>query len=170
MSRTFATVAVAMLALGAGSLQAQVRFGPHLAYGDDLDFAIGARLLFDLQPVFDVDEGDFDGLASFSYYLDPGVHEGMSAWELDAAVAYNFIPAHTVRPFLRGGINVTRTTWESSGNGPGPGGEGSDTELGLGLGGGIYFELEALDAFADGRINLGGAEQFVLAFGILFGG
>lgn len=167
MKRTWALAGVLLMTFAAArGVQAQ-RFGPQVAFGDDTDFAIGARGILALGSIGNAGEQNVDGVLSFNYFID--ACDNCTYFEIDGLGKYNFNPSGSVVPYVVGGIDIAYFSFDYDEAIPGVDIDDSDTEIGLAAGGGIEFRLGELDAFADGRFTIGGAEQLVLAFGILFG-
>jgi len=114
-------------------------------WGDDDDFGVGARVLFDVGRRHD----GWGGLASFDFFF-PG--EGLTYWELNGNLTYAL--GGDLQPYVGGGLNLAHV----SANG------GSDTSLGLNLLGGIRVSRRV---FGEGRVELGGGKQLVLTVGVL---
>jgi hypothetical protein len=150
---------------------AQVRFGPHLAWGEDTDLGVGGRVLFDMAGLFGITEGfftDLTGQAGGTYYFwdcDHGFDEvDCSALQFDFDGIVPFQVESAVTPFAGVGFHLARFSAENLGE------SDSETEFGMNVLGGIFFALGSLDAFAEAKLGLAGAEQLSLSAGILFGG
>lgn len=155
-------LAIVLFASGATSAAAQVRFGPHLSWGDNADFAIGGKLLFGLADLAGEDTKNLEGSVALDWFPDCN---GCSYFEATAGVLYRFDIGETALPYAGGGLNWGRISYDT--NVPG---FGADSEIGLAAMGGIRFPLGNLTAYTDARITLGGAEQAVISFGLLLGG
>ncbi len=162
MRKTGIVLAIALFAFGASSAAAQVRFGPHLSWGDNADLAIGGKLLFGLADLAGQDTNNLEGAVALDWFLDCNE---CNYFELTAGLLYRFDIGETALPYAGGGLNWGRfsTDLESPGF-------GSDSEIGLAAMGGIQFPLGSLTAYTDARITLGGNEQAVISFGLLLGG
>jgi opacity protein-like surface antigen len=143
-----------------------VRFGLQGNWADEADFGVGARVQFDLDDVY----RGLGAVASFDYFFPEdddlveslGVDTDTTYWEVNANATYTL--RGRIAPYFGAGLNlahgsvdldVGRFELENEG----------DTELGVNLLGGVRF---ARHLFAEGRIELGGGEQFVLTAGFVF--
>src|SRR5687768_2239938 len=150
------------LAIGAGSASAQ-RFGAQLNWGNDFDFGVGARVELGMPNLF-TSSGPLSRtslVGSFDYFF-PDCGGDCSYWEINGNLTIP-ITASGVDPYVGAGLNVARFSVDVAGA------DASNTELGLNLLGGINFGLGRVAAFGEGRVEIGGGEQFVLTFGIKFG-
>lgn len=166
--KRWAILALAVAVFGpAVPAQAQVNFGPQLAWGDDTDLGIGGRIDFGVANALGVNEGAFRNLfASTSvtyFFIDC---DECSYFEMNGNLAVPFeLDGSSIAPYAGAGIHIGRFSYD------GPGDEffdGDDTEVGLNLLGGIFFPLSDLRGFVDGKFALAGTEQFVLSAGVLF--
>jgi hypothetical protein len=138
-------------------------FGVQLDWSSDVDFGIGARVVFGLQSLFP--KTPLDGIVSFDYFFPGGAPAGVSFtyWEINGNVAYRFtVPrSSSLRPYAGGGLNIAHASVS-------PG--GSDTKAGLNLLGGTTFRIKGsnLTPFAEARGEIGGGKTFVLTGGIRF--
>lgn len=160
-----------LLATNAGAAAAQTVFGPQLSWGDDSDLGIGARLELPLAGMMSTDPSSPASklrlVGSFDWFFpDDGVGIDVDWWEINANLTYP-IEAEGVRPYVGGGLNFAHVSVHFD---DALLDDVSDTDVGLNLLGGLKFLLGTLDAFAEARFALGGADQFVLTSGILFGG
>ena len=157
-----AVCTVLALAAMAGPAQAQVQFGPQASYADDFDFGVGARAQFGLGSMMEAEGGlaDLVGIASFDFFFPDCGGADCSAFEVNANVVYPFVSEQSFTPYAGGGLNIGRFSVS----------EVSDTEIGLNALGGLEFAIQELAAFVEARFELSGYEQFVLTFGVLFGG
>jgi len=156
----FGLVAAVTLA-GPASASAQVVVGPTVLYHDNVDFGVGAFVMFPLEQ-FDPNLGMN---VNFGYYF-PDAPTGVDAnfWELNADVLYHFPVAADapVSPFALGGLNIARA---SGGVG---GFTASNTEIGINLGGGIEFPSDSFRPLVGAKIELEGGDGFVLFGGLGF--
>lgn len=158
MRKAILVMAMLLLAVGAGSAQAQdFRWGPQLSLADDADFGLGARL-----------EHDFAAppltlIGSFDWFFPDG---DVDYWELNANLVYNFriADAPTVTPYVGGGLNIAHASWDSDELLD----DSSDTEPGLNILGGVRFDAGSIAPFVEARVEIEGGEQFVVTGGILF--
>ena len=161
---------IALLVFAATDVQAQVRFGPQVAWGSDTDLGIGARLTGDVDAFGGSDSSalrSLRGIAEFIYYLDP--HDGCdecSALEINASGVVPIKLGESNNDFYAGGgLNLARFSVDIGGAG-----SVSNTEIGLNVLGGLNFALSNLAAFVEAGIRISGSEQFVISSGITFGG
>ena len=170
VARLVLTVATLLIAtMGAQEAQAQVKFGPVAAFGNDFDFAVGGRVQADIDAFGE--EGALDdlrGIGEFLYYLDPVDNcDDCSLWEANVNGAIPFTLGESDADFYAGGgLNIARFSFDTGIAGF----DASSTEIGLNILGGINFDLGSVGAFGEASIKLNGSEQFVIAGGILFGG
>jgi hypothetical protein len=160
----------AILALSAALLgpampaEAQVNFGPQLAWGDDTDLGLGGRIDFGVADALGVDDGPFQNLfasTSITYFFC----DWCDYFEINGNLAVPFtLEGSSIAPYAGAGIHIGRFSFDE----PLIGDEFDDTEVGLNLLGGIFFPLSDLTGFAEGKFGLGGADQFVLSAGVLF--
>jgi opacity protein-like surface antigen len=163
---SFAVLALALgLSLWATPAQAQLWFGPQVSWGDDADFAVGGKLGAAVASLGNNGaRKNVDVMGAFDYFLDC---DECSYFELTGGALYNFDIGESIGPYAGAGLNYGRF----SDSGPGSDlVDTSNSEIGLALMGGLRFLLGTLNADAGARISLGGAEQAVLSFAILFGG
>jgi hypothetical protein len=161
------TLAVGLTAQPAA---AQAQFGVQGNYSDDFDFGIGARAQFDLGSAIDPEGplADLMGVVSFDYYFPDCDPADCSFFEVNGNALYPLDFGEGFTPYVGGGLHLARASAEiDTGFGVE---DASDTEIGLNALGGALFGLGTLDAFVEAKIELAGAEQFVLTFGVLFGG
>jgi opacity protein-like surface antigen len=171
MSRIALFVGALAIFAVAQPADAQVRFGPHLAWGEDTDLGIGGRLLFDLADVFGVTDGFFEdltGQGGATYYFwdcnSSATSVDCSALQFDFDALVPFTIESSVTPYAGAGFHLARFSVDT------PVSDGSETEFGVNILGGIFFDLGGLDAFAEAKLGLAGAEQLSLSAGVLFGG
>ncbi len=105
-------------------------------------------------------------------FMGATITEKATVWELNLNGHYLFVDDGELIVYALGGINITgiSISSEETGSGFNFGGEFSDTEFGLNLGGGLEYDLDFADLFAEAKLgNLGGnANQFVLGAGLRF--
>jgi hypothetical protein len=172
----FILALLALVPLAPAEAEAQVSFGPYVAWADDIDLGVGGRVDVGLGNAFGADSGPFQniflnsGVTYFFWDCDEGFdfdEIDCSAFELNGNLAVPFtLEGSSIEPYGGAGINVARFS-VSSGEGPFEG-ERDDTEVGLNILGGIFFPISDLRGFAEAKIELSGGEQFVLSGGILF--
>lgn len=171
--RRFTLPVVTVLALvgTASAAEAQVRFGAQANYSDDFDFGVGARVEMDL-PI--ADQGILSRtflMGSFDYFF-PDCGSGDSApdcsfWHINAGLGVP-ISASGVDPYAGAVFNYGNFDWDFD-TPFGDFGAGGG-EAGLGIFGGLRFLLGGMSTFGEAQLGLGGWEQFVLKFGVMFGG
>jgi len=152
-----AFVALSVLFIGAGSVQAQ-RIGAQVDWGNDSDLGLGVRLEQEVGPSL-ASEGSLAHaylIGSFDLFF-PNVG---NYFEFNGNVAVPVDPASTLNPYVGAGLNMARYSGNSHGN----------TDLGLNLLGGLRFAVGKLSSYAEARLELGGGDQFLVSFGVLLGG
>lgn len=163
--------ACTVLAVGvmAAPAQAQAQFGVQANFADDADFGIGVRGQFGLGEALNAEGGwrDLVGVVSFDFYPDCGPAD-CTYWEINGNALYPFrVEGSELSPYVGGGLNIAHISFDSGVVGAD---DISDTDVGLNGVGGLIFDLGGIDAFVEGKFEIGGGEQFVLTFGALFGG
>jgi hypothetical protein len=155
-------VAAMALASVARPAHAQFRFGGGAAWGSDSDLGIAARALFGLGK--QIGERDLNGQFSAAWFVD--------ACDFDCTY-FEFTPAafvpfsgENVVPFAGAGINVSHASIDT----PFENADVSNTEVGIALLGGLFFPIGNLTGQGEGRITIGGSQQLLLSFSVLFGG
>jgi hypothetical protein len=174
----FATAAVLSTALFLATpsqVEAQVTFSPKVSYAsDNIDLGIGLRVATPLGALLQVEDGflsELTGFADLDYFFpDCGTGCDFDYFEIAAGAAYPIVVDATVQPYVGAGLIYSNISFDLPGDFPGfPFGD-SDSEISLNLLGGLGFDLGPLDAFSEVRIELGGAELFVVSLGATFGG
>lgn len=158
----------AALTIGAVEVQAQA-IGPQVSWGNDSDLGVGARIELGL-PNLLTSSGPLAStflIGSFDYFFIDC--DECTYWELNGNLAVP-IAASSVDPYVGAGLNVSRFSIDFESDLPGFDVDGSSTDIGLNLLGGLRFPVGGLNAFGEGRFTVGGGEQLVLSFGVLFGG
>jgi hypothetical protein len=161
---------LALVYLAPAQAEAQVSFGPLVAWGDNSDLGVGGRVDVGLGNAFGVDSGPFQnlflnsGVTYFFWDCDEGFDEvDCSYIEINGNLAVPFtLEGSSIQPYAGSGIHIARVSVDA-----GPF-EGDDTEVGLNILGGIFFPISDLRGFGEAKFELGGGEQFVLSGGILF--
>ncbi len=140
-----------LVGLPAQELEAQTAFGFQGNWGSEADFGVGGRLLVNIPNV------NLEAVASADVFFPDGDVDWL---EFNGNVFYHFhMPdAPNMLPYLGGGLNVTRLSFN-----------GSSTETGLNLGGGVRFLRPGLTPFIEARAVISDADQFVITVGLLFG-
>jgi hypothetical protein len=143
-------------------------FGAQVDWGSDTDIGVGARAEWPMTNVFTT-TGAFSKaflITSFDFYFPDCGGSGVdcNSWELNGNLGVPIPAQATVKPYLGGGLNISRTSASAGGV------SASDTNIGINLLGGIKFPLSTLTGYGEARVVVGDADQFVLTFGILFGG
>lgn len=143
---------------------AQLRFAPELAWGDDHDLAVGARLAMNLSRLTS-DSAD-RGIASKMDFVLP------FDWFVDCShcsyfeVTPGLVLPLTVKeagPYLGAGLNIARLSVSTEGQ------DKSDVSLGLGLTGGLVVPLKSFTTFGEVRFTQGGGKQTVVTLGAYLG-
>jgi hypothetical protein len=140
-----------LLAAAPEVLEAQrPQFGVQVDYGSDSDVGIGARVVGGTGRL--IPSPRLSLIGSFDVYFPGGNND---FWELNGNVAWRF-PVPGLEPYAGGGLNMARNN--------------RDTSAGLNLLVGTWFRIPGalIKPFAELRITLEGAEQFVLTGGIAF--
>lgn len=136
------------------STMAQAQLGGGLVLGFDIG-AVGINLRGDI-PVTE----EIDVVPGFIYYFESDVN----IFEFNANGHYNFEAGDIVQPYALAGLNVSHVDYDLEVFGR----DLDDTDIGLNLGGGVNFELGSINTFAEGRLLLGGFEDFSITAGVLF--
>lgn len=166
----FATVLLCALLALAVPASAQFTPGAQLSYADDFDFGVGLRAMFGTGEVIP----DTRIATSFDLFFpdDGGNLVDLSFWEININGHYFFpIENDAIRVYAGPGLHIYNLSADSEFFTV----DGvtlrsvDDDGLGLNLLGGIEFPTQsAVTPFAELKIELGGAEQFILAGGITF--
>ena len=135
------------------SVGAQMHFGIEGNFGDDVDFGIGARLMFDL--------GYIEGLGAtvaFDYFFP----DFIDYFEVNGNVTYTFtLPNSNFAPYAGGGLTLGHASAEWA--------DVSDNEVMPSLLGGFkLINARGMNPFLELRIELSGYEQFVITGGVFF--
>lgn len=143
---------------------AQVRFAPTVAWGEDADIAVGARLLVNMSRLFSTyaDEGlssRIDMVLPFDWFLD-----------CSSCTYFEFTPGlilpltiKDVGPYIGTGLNIARLSVDT------PGRDNTDIDVGLGLMGGLLVPIGSFQAFGEARFTMGGSKQTVVTLGLQLG-
>ncbi len=161
MRRTL--LAALVFILSPGVLQAQVNVGGQLSLAEDTDFGIGARTTIGLS----VPSFPLEVIASFDYFFpeDRPAGNDVTYWELNGSVAHGFpVSSRVVKPYVGAGLSLAHTSID---NIPFVG-TASNIDVALNILGGAKFTVGNVNPFGELRIELGGAEQFVLTGGVMF--
>lgn len=164
-------IAGAVLATGiAAPAAAQVQMGPQLSWGDDSDLGIGLRAQVDFGSFMKQNQSAVSrmtGVVRLDYFF-PGCPSGVdcSYIELNADVQYPLDFGTGFEPYVGGGLNFAHASNEVDVPFVGTVSD-SHSDVGLNVLGGARFAIGHFTAFGEGRIELGGGEQFVLTFGVL---
>ena len=162
-TNTYAQVEKGDFKLGGGLV-----FGSGVGFGS-LDNDLGIRVdgYYAFTPVIRAG-GDF------TFYFPKSEGElDITVWELNFNGHYIFLDDDGLIVYALGGLNITGISIDSPSftiGGQTVGGSSSDTEVGLNLGGGVEYNLDFADLFAEIKLGgLGGnADQFVLGAGLRF--
>ncbi len=164
MKSVLAAGAVAAMLLSPPAARAQIydaprdtirvmpRLGIQANWADKTDFGIGLRYESGMTWLFPR-AGTLRLITSFDYYLDPPLGD---YWEVNANLANVFaIPNVQAAGYVGGGLNIARPTV----------GNVSSTDVGANLLAGIRLP-GAFRPYVEGRLELGGGEQFVFTAGL----
>lgn len=172
MSRLFAIVPVlsVVAALSAPQAHAQsgtsdkrVHLGVQGSFGENSDFGVGARAIFDLSG----HRAGLTGIASFDYFFvgDDGLGSllglDVNYWEANGNIVYAFSRSGSVQPYIGAGLNLAHASLSTDIGGV------STSDIGVNALGGINFGKSGR-LFAEARLELGGGEQFVATVGVRF--
>ncbi|HKK70288.1 MAG TPA: hypothetical protein VKA86_03660 [Candidatus Krumholzibacteria bacterium] len=170
--RTLVVLAVALVCTTAtvASAQTPVSFGGQLNYADDFDLGIGARAV--------MGTGEFventRAMASFDFYFpDDAGSADVSFWEININGHY-MIPIENspVGVYAGGGLHIYNVSVDFDESEFGPFADSIDNDdsgVGLNILGGVDFDAgPSVTPFAELKIELGGAEQFILTGGARF--
>lgn len=154
--RVFAVAVALLFAAGmASAADKPLSFGLQASYGEEADFAVGARAIYNLE---DVHEG-LNLVGSFEYYFPSNEGIDVTYFEVNGDLHYN-IPLEDakVEPYAGAGLNFARASWDG----------GSESEVGLNLIGGINVPAGNLKLFLEAKLEVEGGDQFVVTAGIRF--
>jgi opacity protein-like surface antigen len=160
---------VALVAIGADSAWAEtpVSFGGQINWADDYDLGIGVRAVIGTADLVE----NSHAVASFDFYFpgDAGSQADLSFWEINFNGLYDFqLEGKSIAPYAGAGLHIAHVSFDFD-YGPLGSGSVSDSDVGLNILGGAQFPIEAsVTPFAELKIELGGAEQFVLTGGVTF--
>jgi hypothetical protein len=151
------------------------KFGPRAAFGTDYDFAIGGMATLGFNTVLFEGTGPLTGSLAFDYFIDCPFDNNLFGNDDFSCSFFEIAPTAFV-PISGGfyagaGLNYAR--YSASYDGPSIPGVDTDlssSDIGLALQGGYMFPLGGMSGMADARFALGGSEQLVLAFALMFGG
>ncbi len=161
----------------APTADAQLRFGAQASYDNEFDFGIGARA--QVGPLLPNSGNEvlrrIVGIATFDYFFpDCGTDVECGYWDLSGNLALPFPGAalgatQTIIPYAGAGLSYANVSvdidiegvveFSDSGNGIAPN-----------LFGGLQFPLGGLSSYVEARYRASELGQFILTFGVLFGG
>jgi len=157
---------VGLVATGANPSQA-VDVGGVVAWHDDFDLGIGARGVFPVDAISERVSGSGEFL--FFFPDDGGGSVDLTYWEINGNLMYDFpMPSSSLNPYAGAGLNVARVSisLDLPDNPFISDDSVGETEIGLNVFGGASLENNSsFTPFAEGRIELGGGEGFVLSLG-----
>jgi hypothetical protein len=139
LSLSVFVVVMGMMIVVVPQTEAQVRFGIQGSYGDDSDFGVGGRIVFDISQLLQ----GCEVIGSFDYFFPDIDLEGIdyTYLEVNANIIYN-VPVQNLSPYIGGGLNVARGSVSEDITGFDLG--ISDTEIGGNLVGGLKFQTTRL--------------------------
>ncbi len=140
------------------ALQAQLDLGVQGAWGDEFDFAAGARVTLGLPGSLPLElHGTFD-------YFFPE-QEDVKYWELNANLTA-FVPIlKGFMPYAGLGVNVARR--QEKGELEGEEFNINTSEFGVNFLGGLKYKAGSLAPFGEVRWESSGGEQFVATIGLM---
>lgn len=160
-------VAMVMAAFGSASADTPVSFGAQVDWADDFDLGIGARAVLGTSEIVE----NSRAVASFDFYFpdDGGSQVDLTFWELNFNGLYDFdLETAPVDFYAGAGLHFAHVSFDIDLGALGSNSV-SDTEVGLNVLGGILFSTSSsLAPFVELKIELGGAEQFILTGGLTF--
>jgi opacity protein-like surface antigen len=126
--------AVTIFAIAPNAVEGQVYLGPEVAYHDDFDFGVGAVVEFGLPSIT-------PGMGFWGDWVIYFPGDNVDYFEFNANLTYDFpLEDASAVPFVIGGLNIGRWSYDTGDVDPGFDEDGSNTELGLNLGGGVKFQ------------------------------
>lgn len=166
--KSILTVMIACSALAvAVPAQAQVQFGVQLPWAEDFDWGLGARASFDTGRIVPTSRV----VASFDlYFPDAGRWENdLNFWEFNANALHGLPFGNAaVSSYVGAGLHFYHFESELDAF-LFPDETVTDEGLGLNLIGGVEFPIPApIKPFVELKVEIGGAEQWMLTSGILF--
>lgn len=143
------------LAFAPATLRAQVDLAAQGSWGDEFDFALGARATLGIPSLPLQLQGSFD-------YFFPEV-DSVTYWELNANAVFLVPVPGPLVPYGGAGVNlavieIEETVEEETI-------KRSDTEFGVNLLGGAKYSFGSWSPYAEARYA-GGAEQFLITVGV----
>lgn len=161
-----ATGMILSIGLTANPAQAQVQFGAQASYADDMDFGIGVRAQHSLASFVEAESplSVLTGVLSLDFFFPDCDPFDCSYIEINGNALYPLDFGEGFAPYAGGGLNIARMSVDAGDFG----GDTSDTDVGLNVLGGATFDLGGFNTFGEVKIELGGGDQVVLAFGVLF--
>jgi hypothetical protein len=161
---------VAFIICAAAPIQAQVSYGPLLAWSDadNVTAGVGARAEIGMAGKLAADgplAGVFSSLSGTYFFMDCPESVDCSFLEFSGNLNMPFAVSESLSPYAGAGLHYARMTVGVSGFG-----SGTATDTGLNVLGGLKFGLGGMNAFAEAKLGIGGAEHLVISAGVLFGG
>ena len=165
--RTMLLICSTLLLVGGTTASAEMplSFGIQANYADDFDFGIGGRIVAGTDEVVE----NSRVMASFDLYFPDGNGADVSFWEININAHYLF-PLENSPVGVYAGAGLHFYNWsvdfeEESFFG----GSFDDSGAGLNILGGVDFSgTQSVTPFAELKIELGGAEQFIITGGVRF--
>lgn len=162
-------LASAFVLASAAPAESQVYLGAEANWAQDFDLGVGLRLDVPVEAVHE----QFWITGSFIYFFPgesseglPGVQADIEYWEANANARFRIETADGgFTPYIGSGVNLANVSGTVSIAGAGSTSQ-SDTKIGLNLLAGVEFGRGPSRPFLEGRFEVGGGEQFVVAGGI----
>ncbi len=161
---------IALLALGStpASAELPLSFGVQANYADDFDFGIGGRIVADTGEVVE----NSRAMASFDFYFPDGNGADVTFWEININAHYLFpLEDAPVGVYAGAGLHIYNVSVDLDLDTPFGdfGGSADDSGAGLNILGGVDFTgVQSVTPFAELKLELGGAEQFIITGGVRF--
>jgi hypothetical protein len=157
----FATSLFVLLSTPA-ALQAQLDLGAQGSWGDEFDFAAGARVTLGIPGSLPLElHGAFD-------YFFPE-RDSLTYWELNGNITAHLPEPGGLSPYVGLGLNVANTDIKETIDGEaGPVTiSRHETEFGVNFVGGLKYKTGSLAPFGEVRWEAGGSKQFVATIGLM---
>lgn len=148
------------------SAEMPLSFGAQLDFADDFDFGIGGRVVADTGDIVE----NSRAMASFDYYFPDDGGADVTFWEINVNAHYLFpLENAPVGVYAGAGLHFYKWSFDYEGLDAFGLGDIDDSGAGLNLLGGVDFSAgPTVKPFVELKIELGGAEQFILTGGVRF--